>query len=146
MGIGMPGHFLIKPEFSDGEIFINVFNQGEVLFLEDCQKKFSEIYQNAQQLEEQFLEPVSNRQILTRMLTNLKYIYLNQQKMSKTLEIIELILTIYPKHPLELRDKGLIYYQLGEWEKARTDLETYLAISPRTEDHQAILKILEKMR
>ena len=39
VGIGMPGHFLIRPEFKNVGIFVDVFNQGEIWFKEDCQMK-----------------------------------------------------------------------------------------------------------
>ncbi len=106
VGIGMPGHFLIRPEFENVGIFVDVFNQGEILFKEDCEIKLQEIYQQPLILEEHFLTPVSNQQILGRMLTNLKYIYLNRQEYPKMLRIIELLLQLFPNHPIEIRDRG----------------------------------------
>ena len=88
VGIGMPGHFLIRPEFENVGIFVDVFNQGEILFKEDCELKLKEIYQQPITLEEHFLTPVSNQQILGRMLTNLKYIYLNRQEYPNMLRMI----------------------------------------------------------
>ncbi|MDJ0583250.1 transglutaminase-like domain-containing protein [Crocosphaera sp.] len=146
VGIGMPGHFLIRPEFENVGIFVDAFNQGEILFKEDCQIKLQEIYQQPVTLEEHFLTPVSNQQILGRMLTNLKYIYLNRQEYPKMLRIIELLLQLFPNHPLEIRDRGLLYYQLRQWEKATTDLQLYLSILPTAEDAQAIGQILQQMR
>ncbi|MGK7958832.1 MAG: SirB1 family protein, partial [Crocosphaera sp.] len=69
VGIGMPGHFIIRPEFENVGIFVDVFNQGEILFEEDCKIKLQEIYQQPIPLDEHFLTPVSNQQILGRMLT-----------------------------------------------------------------------------
>ncbi len=146
VGIGMPGHFLIRPEFENVGIFVDVFNQGEILFKEDCQIKLEEIYQQSINLEEHFLTPVSNQQILGRMLTNLKYIYLNRQEYPKMLRIIELLLQLFPNHPIEVRDRGLLYYQLRQWEKATTDLQLYLSILPTAEDAQAIRQLLQQMR
>ena len=146
VGIGMPGHFLIRPEFENVGIFVDVFNQGEILFKEDCELKLKEIYQQPITLEEHFLTPVSNQQILGRMLTNLKYIYLNRQEYPKMLRIIELLLQLFPNHPLEIRDRGLLYYQLRQWEKATTDLQLYLSILPTAEDAPTIRQILQQMR
>ncbi len=146
VGIGMPGHFLIRPEFENVGIFVDVFNQGEILFKEDCQIKLQEIYQQPVTIEDHLLTPVSNQQILGRMLTNLKYIYLNRQEYPKMLRIIELLLQLFPNHPVEIRDRGLLYYQLRQWEKATTDLQLYLSILPTAEDAQAIGQILQQMR
>ena len=146
VGIGMPGHFLIRPEFENVGIFVDVFNQGEILFEEDCELKLQEVYQQSVKLEPHFLTPVSNQQILGRMLSNLKYIYLNRQEYPKMLRIIELLLQLFPNHPIEIRDRGLLYYQLRQWEKAITDLQFYLSILPTAQDADAIRQLLQKMR
>ena len=109
-------------------------------------KKLKEIYQQPITLEEHFLTPVSNQQILGRMLNNLKYIYLNRQEYHKMLRIIEWLLQLLPNHPVEIRDRGLLYYQLRQWEKATTDLQLYLSILPTAEDAPTIRQILQQMR
>ncbi len=146
VGIGMPGHFIIRPEFKDVGIFVDVFNQGEILFKEDCELKLQEIYQKSVKLEPHFLTPISNQQILGRMLTNLKYIYLNRQEYPKMLRIIELLLQLFPNHPIEIRDRGLLYYQLRQWKKATADLQLYLSIFPTAQDAETIRQLLQKMR
>lgn len=145
VGIGMPGHFIIRPNFEEAGIFVDVFNQGEILFEQDCEQRLEQVYQQPVKLQPHFLEPVTNKQILVRMLTNLKYIYLNRKQLSKAISIIEQILIMLPYHPLELRDKGLIYYQLGQWEKASQDLGFYLALLPDAQDATAIRKLLENI-
>ena len=146
VGIGMPGHFLIRPDFEDAAIFVDAFNRGEVLFEQDCEDKLSEIYQQPVKLDKRFLAPVSNRQILARMLTNLKYIYINRQQFTLALATIEGILMLFPQNPKELRDRGLVHYQLSEWQKASQDLEFYLAILPNAKDGNVIRQLLEKMK
>ncbi len=146
VGIGMPGHFIIRPNFEDAGIFVDVFNRGEILFEQDCEARLREIYSQPVKLEPHFLEPVSHRQILGRMLTNLKYIYINCQEYAKVLPIIELILRLFPNHPLELRDRGLLYYQFGQWQQAIHDLELYLAMLPTAQDAEAIGQLLAKIR
>lgn len=146
VGIGMPGHFLIRPDFEEVGIFVDVFNQGEVLFKEDCELKLREIYQQPIELKAHFLTPVSNQQLLGRMLTNLKYIYLNCQEYSKMLRIIETLLLLFPNHPIEIRDRGLLYYQLQQWEKSIADLQLYLSILPTAQDEATIRQLLQKMR
>ena len=144
VGIGMPGHFIIRPNFEEVGIFVDVFNQGEILFEQDCAAKLEQVYQKPVKLEPRFLAPVSNRQILARMLTNLKYVYLNNQRLSKCLAVISGILTLFPDNPNELRDRGLIYYQLDRQKQAYQDLECYLAILPNAEDAPMIRNLLEK--
>jgi regulator of sirC expression with transglutaminase-like and TPR domain len=95
VGIGMPGHFLIRPDFEDSEIFVDAFDRGEVLFAEDCRQKLMNIYQqDLPTLPPEILQPVTNRQILFRMLNNLQSIYLNQPNFDKALVIREWIESI----------------------------------------------------
>ncbi|HEY9652500.1 MAG TPA: transglutaminase-like domain-containing protein, partial [Coleofasciculaceae cyanobacterium] len=85
VGINMPGHFLIRPEFEEAGIFVDAFNQGEILFEQDCEERLTQIYGHPVPLQPQFLSPVNNRQLLARLLTNLKLIYLNNKNLSKAL-------------------------------------------------------------
>jgi regulator of sirC expression with transglutaminase-like and TPR domain len=88
VGIGMPGHFLIRPNFADSEIFVDAFDRGEILFAEDCRQKLMNIYQqDIPVLPPEILQPVTNRQILFRMLNNLQSIYLSQPDFDRALVI-----------------------------------------------------------
>lgn len=144
-GVGMPGHFLIRPNFPEMEIFVDAFNQGEVMFTHDCQERLSQIYGQPVSLQPQFLESVSNRQFLMRMLTNLKFIYLQQEELEKALAAVERILLLFPELAGELRDRGLIYYQLGHFVSAVADFENYLAFVPDADDAPVIRRLLQQL-
>lgn len=145
VGIGMPGHFLIRPEFQEAGIFVDAFNQGEILFEQDCEKRLTEIYQQQVTLQASFVAPVSKRRFLARMLANLKMIYLSQKDLLKALAAVERILLLFPDAPAELRDRGLLYYQLGYWVEAIQDLEVYLAMLPDAEDAEVIRQLLKQL-
>jgi regulator of sirC expression with transglutaminase-like and TPR domain len=142
VGVGMPGHFLIRPDIPDTEIFIDTFNGGEIMFPQDCQERLTQFYQQPVQLQPEFLATVSKRQILARMLANLKYIYLNQQELEKALAAVERILLLFPGAAIEVRDRGLLCYELGLSDQAANDLEAYLAKAPHAQDAAAIRQIL----
>ncbi len=144
-GIGMPGHFLIRPQVPDMEIFVDAFEQGEVMFYEDCQDKLTKIYQQPVTLKPEFLAPVTKKEFLMRMLTNLKYIYLNQPQLEKALATVERILLLFPEIVLEIRDRGLLSYQTGRFSQAIRDLETYLVKSPQARDADMIRHLLTQM-
>ena len=145
VGIGMPGHFLIRPDFTDVGIFVDAFNQGEILFPQDCEAKLSQLYQYPVKLEPHFLKPVSKRQILSRMLNNLKQIYLHQRNLEKVLELVEAILLLFPYNPYEIRDRGLLLYEMARWQEAAPDLQTYLTSIPDAEDAPMIKMLLAKI-
>ena len=145
VGIGMPGHFLIRPEFDGAGIFVDAFNRGEILFEQDCQDRLNDTYQQQVELKPGWLAPVSNKQILVRMLNNLKFIYLHRRQVDKALSIISGILKIFPDNIGEIRDRGLLYYQLNRWDEAVLDLEYFLQISPYSDDAPMLKILIEKM-
>jgi regulator of sirC expression with transglutaminase-like and TPR domain len=145
VGVGMPGHFLIRPDLPDMEIFVDAFNRGEVMFAEDCQERLTQMFQQPVSLKPEYLATVSKRQILARILTNLKYIYLKQQDLERTLAAVERILLLFPTAMLEIRDRGLLFYQLGYRSQAVEDLQNYLSNVPDAEDAAMIMRLLAEL-
>ncbi|MDY6802210.1 MAG: transglutaminase-like domain-containing protein [Cyanobacteriota bacterium] len=145
VGIGMPGHFLIRPDFEDADIYVDAFNRGEILFPQDCADRLAQVYGQPVAMRPEFLEPVSAKQFLARMLNNLKVIYLNRGEESKALGAIERILLLFPEAVVERRDRGVLYYQLGRWTEARQDLESYLVNVPDARDAELIRELLGRM-
>lgn len=145
VGINMPGHFLIRPSFEEAGIFVDAFNRGEILFQQDCEARLAQIYGRPVQMQSSFITSVSSRQMLVRMLRNLKFIYLNRSELPKAQAAVERILLLFPDSATEIRDRGLIYYQLGYEPQAAQDLEIYLAMLPNAEDAPGIRRLLEQL-
>ncbi|MCU0525339.1 MAG: tetratricopeptide repeat protein [Elainella sp. Prado103] len=146
VGVGMPGHFLIRPTIEDMQVFVDPFHQGEVLFSEDCQNRLSEIFNRPIELRPEYLAPVAPRQFLMRMLGNLKSIYLSRNEALKALAAVERMLLLFPDAVFEQRDRGLLYYQIGRWSEASLDLETYLAQVPQAKDAVSIRGLLNQIQ
>ena len=141
----MPGHFVIRPQIAEMDIFVDPFNRGELLFLNDCQERITLLYGKPLPMEPEFLAPLTNRQFLARLLSNLKLIYLNSQKLEKALAAVERILMLFPNATVEIRDRGLIYYQIGRWVAAVKDFETYLQKVPNAQDAPVIRRLLKQL-
>ncbi|PZU94867.1 MAG: hypothetical protein DCE90_13680 [Pseudanabaena sp.] len=144
-GISFPGHFIIRPQHPDLEIFIDPYNKGEILFPEDCAAKLTQLYGQEMPLDPKYLQPVGIRRILDRLLTNLKLIYLRRQEPAKALGAIERSLMLHPDVPTQWRDRGLICYQLERYVEAKIDLENYLKHIPYAGDRLIILQLIEEM-
>jgi regulator of sirC expression with transglutaminase-like and TPR domain len=138
-GVGMPGHFLLKHYDIDGkETLIDCFNGGDILSAQDCQRRLDEIYSGQMTLRPEFLFAVSRRQILTRILNNLKTIYMAARNFRKTLPLIDLVLVIYPRSPEDVKQRATLRYSLGQNKGAAEDLESYLKMSPDASDADEI--------
>jgi regulator of sirC expression with transglutaminase-like and TPR domain len=134
-GVGMPGHFLLKHYDAEGrETLIDAFEAGSILSPADCQRRLDEIYSGQLRLQSEFLMPVGRRQILTRMLNNLKGIYLTSRNFRKALAIVDLVLAIYPRSPDDVKNRALLRYNLGYTRGAVDDFELYLKMSPEASD------------
>ncbi|PZV12704.1 MAG: hypothetical protein DCF22_11830 [Leptolyngbya sp.] len=145
VGINLPGHFIIRPIAEDMEIFVDPFNGGEILFLQDCEDLLVKLFDRRVALQPEHMAAVSNRQILARLLTNLKVIYANQRNFLKAAQASERILLLFPNAPLEHRDRGVLYYRSDRLAEARHDFERYLELAPLAEDAQVIQGILDEM-
>jgi regulator of sirC expression with transglutaminase-like and TPR domain len=142
-GVGMPGHFIVKCKHDGMDIFIDPFAQGEILLEEGCRRKLAELHGKGFQFDRSFLEPVNHRQILTRMLHNLKGIFWNQRNYAKALGIIEKVLIINPSAVEEFRDRGVAHHHLNDLSSAVKDWSRYLELRPGASDTAEVKKSLK---
>lgn len=145
-GVGMPGHFLVKYVGPDEEIVIDPFNGGAIVSSADCQRILDRIYEGKLAFEPRFLAALGTRQVLVRMLNNLKAIYFGTQAYAKALSVVERLLILEPEAPTGIRDRGLLLSQLKRYPEAMAELGQYLKLAPAAEDAQAIRDHLRSIR
>jgi len=144
-GVGMPGHFLVRPTLEDMAIFVDAFHKGEVLFEEDCRDRIKMMYGKDARMLPHHLEPMGSKPFLARMLTNLKVIYLQRQDIPRALAAIDRILLLIPDSLAERRDRGLINYREGNLVEARDDLKFYLRNHPDAQDAFEIQQVISQI-
>ena len=145
----MPGHFLVKYSDRREEFFLDPYNRGEVLTREDCKSRLHERYGDAVEFSDRLLARATNRQILWRMLNNLKDVYLKGHATDKCLSIVDMMLMVDSEDLIQFRDRGLLRLQLRQFDGAGRDLEHYLQHSPNAEDREEIenhVKELKRIR
>lgn len=145
-GVGMPGHFLVRHASPDGEILLDPFHDGKIIHPEDCQRLLTQVYGSSAQMKPEYLRPVTGRQLLGRMLTNLKNIYINDENWSLTFQVIEMILLVQPEWWTEYRDRGVIQLRLENWSQAVDDLTLYCARCPEDENFKILQEYIGKAR
>ena len=146
VGLGMPGHFLVKYRAQEDEIIIDPFHRGIILDEEECADLLSRASGQAAAFQPDYLAPVAKKQILTRMLNNLRSIYLSREDHHRALGIVEHLLLIEPYDHRNVRDRGLLRLSTGDLKGALADLEMYLAVSPNASDTTAINGYAETIR
>jgi len=145
-GIGFPGHLLVKYPVEKGEIILDPFHRGSILTEKECQGRLNQVYAGRVQLRPDFLAAATKRQILTRILANLKNIYVAAKDHIRALAAVERILVIDSSLAHEIRDRGILRLQLSQAPQAIADLEWYVTTCPQAEDVEEVRKRLRDWR
>jgi len=146
-GTGMPGHFLLKHyDVLAGEIIIDPYNRGRIVSEAECQRRLNEIYSGEVELRPEYLQAVTHREILTRMLNNLRQVYFTKRNFTKGLVILDLLLAIPPANPELLRERGLVRLSLEQYLGAARDLGSYLKACPNAADAEDVAETLDMLR
>ncbi len=146
-GVGMPGHFLLKHYDVDGHaILIDAFERGSIVTEDDCRRKLDSIYSGQVALQPEFLLAVTRRQMLTRMLNNLRSVYLSQRDFRRAVQVVDLILVIYPRSPEDVKQRAVLRYNLDDYRGALNDFEEYVKMSPDASDAEEIKQTALSLR
>lgn len=145
-GVGFPGHFLVKTACEGQEVFVDPFNGGRILSAPDFQGLLDRLYGGRLEVQPEYLSPVSNRQIVQRMLNNIKLIYANRQDLKRCLRVVEQLVILNPRDPDQVRDRGLLRLRLEDGDGALTDLERYLELAPDSDAAATVREQIEKIR
>ena len=136
-GVSFPGHFLVKLAVKRGQLVLDPFIGGEAQSEADLRQRLAQVLPSGKaekaQLD-QYLEPATPRQIIARVLRNLKNIYMQTGKLEQALAVMQRMLLVMPESAEELRDRGLVYHQLECFRPALSDLQNYLRRKPEAPD------------
>jgi len=145
-GIGLPGHFIAGARLDDSQILLDPFNGGALVTPEECEELVGGVVGRPVTLLPEHYAPVSGRQLLTRMLANLKGAYWRRQEWDRVVGAIDRLLVLDPKAASEWRDRGVAWSNLGEVRRGLGDWERYLTEFPDAEDHETVKGHLRRAR
>jgi regulator of sirC expression with transglutaminase-like and TPR domain len=148
-GISFPGSFLIKCPVRDGAIVLDAYANGASLSVEDLRQRLRTLRNGAEIAPEaikSMIAAASNKEILARILRNLKGIYLNQDEMMKALAAVDRIIAVAPDAALEYRDRGRIYLKLECFRAALADFQQYLLLEPRADDAGIVMQQVSELQ
>jgi regulator of sirC expression with transglutaminase-like and TPR domain len=149
-GIGLPYHFMVRCSLPDHRIYIDPFEEGIFLSEQECHERIRSMTgqstEGKSKLHAQWFKPVSSRQLLYRILNNLKQIYLGDDDYAHGLIISNLMVILMPRLATERRDRGLIHLQLKHYARALHDLMAYLELAPKAKDRYEILNQTRSIR
>jgi len=141
-GVSFPGHFLVRLRLRSGTLVLDPFAGGAPQSENDLRERLQRVIPEgltervhvAELPLDQFLEPATNRQILARVLRNLKGIYRETDKPERMLDVLNRMLVVTPDSSAELRDRGIVYQRLECYRAALKDLSDYVEREPEAAD------------
>jgi regulator of sirC expression with transglutaminase-like and TPR domain len=145
-GVNFPGHFLVRFEGESLRLLVDPFDGGRTLFEDEAQSLLDRAYGGMVRVRPEFLRTARRRDMLVRLLTNLKGIYLNVQDAPRALAAVERILVIHPTAQSEIRDRGTLLARMGRTEEAIEQLEWYLGTAPDASDAERIQALVDELR
>jgi len=149
-GVSFPGHFLAKVHMPQGEIVIDPFT-GQSMSRDALDALLAPYRRRSVKsgLGEAplgtFLQPAHPREVIARMLRNLKEVFRSSQDAARLLAVAERLVILLPDAWEERRDRGLVHAALGARFPAMADLAGYLEHAPDAPDRPAIRKRLAEL-
>lgn len=151
VGVAFPGHFLVKVHLPLGEAVIDPFN-GRSLSREALEERLLPFREQQGLLEADeaplglFLQAAPARDVIARMLRNLKEIHRSQLDWERLEQVQQRLVTLLPQAWEEHRDHALALAELGQHQAAARALDTYLHHQPDGADAGALRRHLDAWR
>jgi regulator of sirC expression with transglutaminase-like and TPR domain len=142
-GVGFPGHFMVKVKLPKGQVVLDPLD-GQSLSQDDLEQRLIPFRLDLGLLDKfsiplgLYLQASTPREIIARMLRNLKKIYLAQEDWRRLIAVQDRLIVLMPKVWVEYRDRGLAHAMAGQALSALRDLEVYLANNESNQDMPAI--------
>ena len=154
-GIAFPGHFLVKVALDAGLVVIDPAT-GQSLGVDTLAERLAPYRDEADRLAGTdlddgetplglYLQGCPPRDVLARMLRNLKEIFRSQEDWPRMLAVMERLVVLLPEDMAERRDRGLVHAELGHAGQALADLQAYLEAEPLAADHGALEARLKEL-
>jgi regulator of sirC expression with transglutaminase-like and TPR domain len=138
-GVGLPGHFIIGGP--DG-LLLDPAGGGRSLARDDCQALIRRSLGDGVLLHAGMLRPARRREILARVIRNLKAAHLHRRDWAGGLGAVELLRIVEPTSADHLRDRGLLLGRTGRWSAAVADLRAYLDENPEAADRDEVTQVI----
>ncbi|GAA4422508.1 SirB1 family protein [Acidovorax lacteus] len=150
-GVAFPGHFLVKVLLPKGQVVMDPLT-GQSLGREELAERLEPYKRNAGLVDEfdvplgLYLQAATPRDILARMLRNLKEIHRAQQDWQRLTAVLDRLVILLPQGWGERRDRGLALAERGMVREAIADLETYLRHADDRLDMDEVAERLAALR
>lgn len=145
-GVGLPGHFIIRFDDAERYILASPYLDGRTLAKEDCRVLVRDAFDDKVEFSEEQLDPVDTRQILLRMLHNLRNIYLARNELDRVAAVLRRMAAVEPRNGRHLQDLAAVCCRQGNVRDACSHLEMSLRRLPEGEARTLAKRNLRQLR
>ncbi|MFN8587410.1 MAG: tetratricopeptide repeat protein [Candidatus Eisenbacteria bacterium] len=145
-GVAFPGHFLVRLAGEESDLLLDPFDHGTSVHEDDCRRMIAASSQGTLAYEPGMIRSVTRRDMVARLLLNLKVARLRAGDSPGALAAVEKLLVLFPDSAPELRDRGLLQYQLDRYRPALEALEEYLRLRPDAVDRAEVERVALTLR
>lgn len=137
-GVGLPGHFIIRFDDEERFVLVDPFRMGRTLSIEDCQDLLDYHNSGSMEFTPSLLRPVCVRTILSRMLQNLREIYVAHHDWDRVTRVLQRLSAAEPSNARNVHDLSRLLYSRAKLTAARECLTRFLSTQPGP-DEQFVL-------
>ena len=145
-GVGFPGHFLCKVQLDEGELVVDPFQRGQLLGMPELKQRLAAAVGDRVPFDPRILRAAQPREILVRMLQNLRSVYQARNDMPRALSAVDRLLLLQPANTRGLRERAQLREQLGGGQAAAADLEKVLQLEPNAADAPELRARVRRLR
>ena len=145
-GVNFPGHFLVRYRGEAKQFLIDPFHGGMMRTRNEVKQMLARQQGAPVALDDRLLKTASRRDMIVRLLLNLKGIYHRCGDDARALAAVERILVVSPTARRQIRDRGFLLARLGRDDEAVAQLETYLAFAPNAGDVERVEALLRDLK
>jgi len=144
-GVNFPGRFLVRYRGVSEHFLVDPFDEGRICFEDEAQELLDKVYGGMVRMQDQFLRSATKRDMIHRLLVNLKSLYVNVHDDERALAVVERLLLLRSDSPGERRDRGMLLVKLGRAREARDQLQEYLDYAPQAADAARIRTLVQRL-
>ena len=145
-GVAFPGHFLVRLPGEPRDLLLDPYKRGMMVHEEDCRQMLLESTGGRMSYDPALTASVGKRDMVARLLHNLKGAYLRAGDDEQALAAVERLLVLHPDDVEEIRDRGLLLFRMGKYGRALDSLNAYLGTAAGAADRDTIEGHIKTLR
>ena len=146
VGLGFPGHFLIRLTDAAERLILDPFHGGKVCDAASLRELLKAMAGQDVELSPEHYAPVADRDVLLRLQNNVKSRLLQAGQHERALRIVETMLMLAPELAGLWHESGLLNVRLGNMRAAANALQEFIIRAPEGDARHQAAAMLQQLR